>query len=101
MLRFMGLADLGGSELVLLTLIAACTSFAIGWIMDLIMNRVGFGILGNSFISMLGIGSGLAGYRYFYRVIDLSTLPVVILFIVFSIMFLLVALSWLRRVLKL
>jgi hypothetical protein len=97
----MGLTHLNNTELALLMLLAVCFSIALGWAMDLIMRRVGFGIFGNSFICLLGIALGLASFIWVYRVYDPRTTIIVLLFVVGSIMALLMLLSWLSRVLKL
>jgi uncharacterized membrane protein YeaQ/YmgE (transglycosylase-associated protein family) len=100
LLTYLGLTQLSDKELFLLLLLAICVSMILGWIMDLIMRNVGFGVFGNSFVSLLGIATGLAAFHYFYRAYDLRTTPITLLFVVCSIMGLLVLLSWLSRILK-
>jgi hypothetical protein len=101
LLTYLGLTHLSNQDLSLLSLVAVCLSIALGWVMDLIMRNVGFGVFGNCFISLLGIATGLAGFHYVYRQYTLVTIPITLFFVVASIMSLLVILSWLRRTLKL
>jgi hypothetical protein len=101
MWKLIGLSHLSSNEQYLLLLLAICGSCAVGWAMDLIMGRVGFGIFGNAGVSMLGIGVGLWTYNNYYGRMSSPDVPVVFAFIVVSIMLHLVVLSVLRRVLRL
>lgn len=101
MLKLIGLAHLSDKELFLLALVATCACFAVGWIMDMIMDRVGFGIFGNAAVAMLGILVGLYAYSNHYGSMTSPNLQLVIGFIVASVMLHLVTLSILRRVLRL
>jgi hypothetical protein len=100
-LTYLGLTHLNNSELWLLLLLAITFSIALGWAMDLIMRRVGFGVFGNAGISLVGIGVGLASFIWTYRVFNPRTTVITLLFVVGSIMALLLFFSWLTRVLKL
>lgn len=100
MLKLIGLAHLNSKELFLIAIIAACCCFAVGWIMDMIMGKVGFGIIGNSVVAMLGVMFGLYAYNNHYGTMTRPDLKVVIAFLVTSVMIHLVALSIVRRVLR-
>ena len=101
MWKFAGLSHLSDKELFLIALIGICASFAIGWIMHLIMDRVGFGIFGNAFISLLGLFLGASAYSHYYGRLNSPNLPVLMTFLVASVMLHLVVLSVLRRLLRL
>jgi len=101
MLKLIGLAHLSDKELFLLALVATCCCFAVGWIMDMIMDKVGFGIFGNAAVAMLGIQVGLYAYSNHYGSMTSPNLQLVIAFIVASVMLHLVGLSIVRRVLRL
>ena len=101
MLKFAGLTHLSDKELFLIALIAVCCSFAVGWVMHLIMDRSGFGIFGNAFIAMLGIFLGVSAYSHYYGRLTSPNLFVLMSFVIASVMLHLVVLSVLRRVLRL
>jgi uncharacterized membrane protein YeaQ/YmgE (transglycosylase-associated protein family) len=101
MIQLIGLSHLADKELFLLALIATCASFAVGWIMDLIMRQVGFGIFGNTFICILGILAGLFLYNRYYGRLTSPDVAVVLTFVTVTVMTMLVTFSITRRVLKL
>jgi len=101
MLKLIGLAHLSDKELFLLALIAVCCCFMIGWIMDMIMDNVGFGIFGNSAVAMLGILVGLYAYSNHYGSMTRPNMQIVVGFVLASVMLHLVGLSVIRRVLRL
>jgi uncharacterized membrane protein YeaQ/YmgE (transglycosylase-associated protein family) len=101
MMQLIGLSHLANKELLLLALIGTCASFAVGWIMHLIMRQVGFGIFGNTFICGLGILTGLFLYNRFYGRLTSPDIVMVLTFVTVAVMTLLVTLSITRRVLKL
>lgn len=101
MLKLIGLAHLSDRELFLLALVAICCSLAVGWIMDMILDRVGFGMLGNAAVAMLGIFVGLYAYSQHYGSMTSPNLQMVMGFLVASVMLHLVGLSVLRRMLRL
>ncbi|MFM9973322.1 MAG: hypothetical protein ACKVON_01955 [Beijerinckiaceae bacterium] len=100
MLQLIGLSHLANKELFLLALIATCASFAVGWIMDLIMRNVGFGNFGNTFICLMGILGGLFLYNRFYGRLASPDIAMVMIFVIGTVMILLVILSITRRFLR-
>jgi hypothetical protein len=100
MLQLIGLSHLSDKELLLLIFIAICCSLAIGWITDMIMRRIGFGIFGNAFICMFGILMGLAAYNRYYGRMTSPEPMIVMAFALTSVMLHLVVISVLRRVLR-
>ncbi len=100
MLKLIGLAHLSDKELFLIALIATCVCFAVGWIMDMIMERVGFGIFGNAAVAMLGVIVGLYAYNNHYGSMTSPNLKIVMAFLVASVMLHLVGLSVVRRMLR-
>jgi hypothetical protein len=100
MLQLIGLSHLSDKELLLLIFIAICCSLAVGWIMDLIMRRIGFGIFGNAFVCMFGILLGIGLYNRFYGRMTSPEPMMVMAFALTSIMLSLVILSLLRRMLR-
>jgi uncharacterized membrane protein YeaQ/YmgE (transglycosylase-associated protein family) len=100
MLQLIGLSHLSDKELLLLLFIAICFSLAVGWIIDMIMRRIGFGIFGNAFICMFGVMLGLGLYNRFYGRMTSPEPMMVMAFALTSIMLLLVVISVLRRVLR-
>jgi uncharacterized membrane protein YeaQ/YmgE (transglycosylase-associated protein family) len=101
MLKLIGLAHLSDRELLLLALVAACCCFAVGWIMDMIMERAGFGIIGNTIVALLGILVGLYAYANHYGSMTSPNIQMVAAFVIASVMLHLVGLSVVRRVLRL
>ena len=100
MLKLIGLAHLSSKEIYLVGLIAICCCFAVGWIMDLIMERAGFGILGNAAVSLLGVLVGLYAYSNHYGSMTNPQVQFLFGFIIASVMLHLVGLSLIRRVLR-
>jgi ABC-type branched-subunit amino acid transport system permease subunit len=96
-----GLAHLSDQEHYLLLLIAVCCAFAVGWIMDMIMGRVGFGIFGNAGVTLIGIFVGLMTYHNYYGRMTSPEISVVIAFAIASVMLHLVVLSVMRRMMRL
>ncbi len=101
MWKFLGLAHLSFNEQLLVLLIAICASFAIGWVMDMIMGRIGFGLFGNAFISMIGIAVGVWIYKTYLGSLVRPDLTKAMGVIIASIMLHLVVLSVLRRLFRL
>ncbi len=100
MLKLIGLAHLSDKEIYLVALIAICCCFAVGWIMDMIMERAGFGILGNAVVSLFGVFVGLYAYSNYYGSMTSPQLQFLFAFIIASVMLHLVGLSVIRRVLR-
>jgi hypothetical protein len=100
MWKLVGLGHLSSNEQFLLLLVAVCVSLGIGWVMDMIMERIGFGMIGNAGISIFAIFAGLYAYNTYYGRMSSPDIMVVIAFVVTSVMMHLVVLSILRRVLK-
>jgi uncharacterized membrane protein YeaQ/YmgE (transglycosylase-associated protein family) len=101
MWKLVGLSHLSDSELYLLLLVAVCCALAVGWIMDLIMDHVGFGIFGNAGVALLGMYVGLYLYNTYYGKLTSPDIFMVLSFTIASVMVHLVVLSVLRRVLRL
>ena len=100
MLQLIGLSHLSDKELLLLVFIAICISLAVGWVVDMIMRRVGFGIFGNAFICIFGIMLGLGLYNRYYGRMTAPEPMMVMAFALTSTMFLLITISVLRRMLR-
>ena len=101
MWKLAGLAHLTDKEQYLLLVIAICCSFAIGWVMNLIMGRAGFGIFGNACVTMIGIFVGLMSYNRFYGRMTSPDISVLFTFVIASVMLHLVLLSAIRRLMRL
>jgi uncharacterized membrane protein YeaQ/YmgE (transglycosylase-associated protein family) len=101
MAKLIGLSHLSNSEYWTLVLIAVIISLMVGYITDMIMNRHGFGVFGNSFICMLGIVVGLAAYHKFYGRMSSPDITIVSGFAIASVMLHLVSLTILKRVFRL
>jgi hypothetical protein len=101
MLKIIGLAHLSNKELFLVAIIATCCCFVVGWIMDMVMEKIGFGIFGNAVVAMIAILVGLYGYNNHYGSMTSPDLKIVMAFLVASVMVHLVGLSVIRRVLRL
>ena len=101
MLKLIGLAHLSNKDLFLVLVVAICCCFVVGWIMDMVMEQIGFGIVGNSVVAMFAVLVGLYGYNNHYGSLTSPDLKIVMAFLVASVMVHLVALSVVRRVLRL
>jgi len=56
--------DLSFSDFLILLVIFGPLSYICGWISDVLLDRVGFGPLGNSIVILLGAFTGMFVYNY-------------------------------------
>ncbi len=101
MWKFLGLGHLSFNEQLLVLLIAICASLAVGWVMDMIMGRIGFGLFGNAIICMIGIAVGIWVYKTYLGTMVRPDMTKSMGVIIASVMLHLVVLSVLRRLLRL
>jgi hypothetical protein len=101
MMNFIGLSQLSSSETWFIMILAFCAAMAIGYIFHFVMGAVGFGIGGNTVIAMLAIYAGLYGYHRYSGKMQSPDIPIMLAFVIGSIMISLLVLSILRRILKL
>jgi uncharacterized membrane protein YeaQ/YmgE (transglycosylase-associated protein family) len=101
MWKLLGLAHLSFNEQLLVLLVAICASLAVGWVMDLIMDRIGFGLFGNAIITFIGILVGIWIYNTYLGSMVRPDLTKAMGVIIASVMLHLVVLSVLRRALRL
>ena len=100
MIKLVGLGHLSDKEIYLLLLVAVCASFLVGWVMEMIMGRIGFGIFGNAIVTFLGICVGLFVYNRYYGRLTSPDVMMVMGFVIVSVMLHLVVISILRRMLR-
>jgi hypothetical protein len=75
------LTDFLNSDGMLLSLMVACIgAYLAGQIIDAVMGKRGFGVLGNSFLVLLGVGVGLVGAHHQVGVLQLSDTARLMLF---------------------
>jgi hypothetical protein len=101
MMDLIGLSQLSSSDTWFIWMIAFCAAIAVGYLFHMIMGAVGFGIGGNTVIAMAAIYGGLYGYHRYSGKMQSPDLPIMLGFVIGSIMISLLVLSTLRRVLKL
>ncbi len=101
MWKFIGLSHLSFNEQLLVLLIAICASLAVGWLMDMIMGPIGFGLFGNAIITMIGIVVGIVIYNSYFGSMVRPDMTKAMGIIIASVMLHLVVLSVLRRLLRL
>jgi uncharacterized membrane protein YeaQ/YmgE (transglycosylase-associated protein family) len=101
MWNFVGMDYLNTTEQVLVLLIACVGSLLVGWVMNLIMEKIGFGIFGNTFAALLGVYSALYIYNRYVGTMKNPEAVMLLSTIVGSVMLHIVFLSLMRRVLRL
>ncbi len=101
MAKLIGLSHLSDSEYWTLVLIAVILSLVVGYVTDMIMGRLGWGVFGNSFICMMGIVVGLFTYNRYYGRMTSPDITMVSGFAIASVMLHLVALTIIKRVFRL
>lgn len=101
MFKMLGFGDLNSTEAWTVMLAAIALALLVGWLLDLVAAHIGFGILGNGFITLLGIAVGLVMYRNYMGEITLHNLTMVIAAATASVVLHLYVLIFLRRTLKL
>jgi len=65
MTRFIGLDYLDTSTFTGIMIMMVVAGVVAGWISDAIMGSSGYGMIGNSCLTLLGAFTGLAGWRHF------------------------------------
>jgi uncharacterized membrane protein YeaQ/YmgE (transglycosylase-associated protein family) len=101
MSKLIGLTHLSDNEYYTLLLVAVIISLVVGYVTDMIMGRLGWGVFGNSFICMLGIVVGLYGYNRFYGRMSSPDITIVSAFAIASVILHLVSLTIIKRVFRL
>jgi hypothetical protein len=101
MYKFLGFGDINSTEAWTITLAAIGLALIVGWLLDMIADRMGFGIFGNGFICLLGIAVGLVVFKTYIGEITVQRLPMIIAVGAASVVVHLFTLVFLRRTLKL
>jgi hypothetical protein len=99
--KMLGFGDVNSLEAWTIVLAALAMALIIGWILDLVAARIGFGILGNAVVCLLGIGVALVTFRTYIGDVNLSRLPIVMGAATLSVVLHMFTLIFLRRALKL
>jgi hypothetical protein len=101
MLKMMGLGQITPLEAWTLGLSAVALALIVGWILDMTTDRIGFGVLGNAVICILGLSMSLIFFRHYIGEITVVRLPQIMAIGTLSVMVHMFGLIFIRRVLKL
>jgi hypothetical protein len=99
--KMLGFGQLNGLEAWTIVLAAGALVLIIGWILDLVAERVGFGIFGNAAICLLGICVALVTFRTYVGDVNFARLPMVTGAATLSVVLHMFTLIFVRRALKL
>jgi uncharacterized membrane protein YeaQ/YmgE (transglycosylase-associated protein family) len=101
MWKMLGFGDLNSTESWTIMIAAVALALIVGWLLDMVADRVGFGIFGNGVICLLGIAVGLLLFQRYIGEINVQRLPSVIGVATASVVFHMFTLIFLRRTLRL
>lgn len=101
MFKMLGFGDVTSVEAWTIGLAAVALALIVGWLLDMITDRIGFGIFGNGAICLLGISAGLVFFRSYIGEVSVQRLPMIMGVAAVSVVLLMFVLIFLRRVLKL
>ncbi len=101
MFKMLGFGDVSSLESWTILLVATALALIIGWLLDLVADHMGFGILGNALIAVIGICVALVAYRTYVGEISVGVLPMVMGAATLSVLIHFLAFFYFRRALKL
>jgi uncharacterized membrane protein YeaQ/YmgE (transglycosylase-associated protein family) len=101
MLKLLGFGDLNSTETWTIMLSAFALALIVGWLLDLVADRIGFGIFGNAAVCLLGIAVGLLVFQRYFGEMNVQRLPSVIGVATASVVVHIFTLIYLRRTLRL
>jgi ABC-type branched-subunit amino acid transport system permease subunit len=101
MMKMLGFGDINSLEWWTIVLSGTAIALIVGWLLDLVVGRTGFGILGNALIAVLGSCVALVAYRNYIGEVGVGVLPMVMGAVTVSVVAHFFLLFYLRRVLKL
>jgi hypothetical protein len=101
MFKLLGFGDVNSTEAWTIMLAAIGLALVVGWLLDMIADRMGFGIIGNGVVCLLGIAVGLVVFKNYIGEISVQRLPTIIGFGAASVVVHMFTLIFLRRTLRL
>lgn len=101
MFKMLGFGDVSSLEWWTILLVGTAMALIIGWLLDIVADRVGFGIFGNALIAVLGTCVALVAYRNYVGDIGVNVLPMVMGAATLSVVIHFFVIFYLRRALKL
>jgi uncharacterized protein (DUF486 family) len=101
MFKMLGFGDVSSLEWWTIVLAGTAMALIIGWLLDMVADRIGFGIFGNALIAVLGICVALVAYRNYIGEIRIGVLPIVMGVATLSVVVHFLVIFYLRRALKL
>jgi hypothetical protein len=101
MFKMLGFGDLNTLEVWTVALSGIALVMIVGWLVDMIAGRIGFGVFGNAIISLFGLVVALVLFRTYVGEVSLTRLPTVMGAATASIVFHIFTLIFLRRALRL
>ncbi|MGL4240980.1 MAG: hypothetical protein ACRCTI_07700, partial [Beijerinckiaceae bacterium] len=75
MFKMLGFGDVTVFEAWTIALVAVALSLIVGWILDLVSEKVGFGIFGNAVVCLLAIMVSLVVFRTYIGDVSMARLP--------------------------
>jgi hypothetical protein len=99
--KMLGFGQVNSLEAWTIVLVAIALALIVGWVVDMIADRIGFGILGNALICVLGIAVALVAFRTYVGDVNVVRLPMVVGAATLSVVVHMYALIFVRRALKL
>jgi uncharacterized membrane protein YeaQ/YmgE (transglycosylase-associated protein family) len=101
MFKMLGFGFVNDLEAWTIILVAIALSLIVGWVLDMVTERMGFGIFGNAAICLLGICVALVVFRTYIGEISVQRLPIVLAAATLSVLLHIFTMIFLRRALKL
>jgi uncharacterized membrane protein YeaQ/YmgE (transglycosylase-associated protein family) len=101
MLKMLGFGDLNSTEGWTILLAAMALAVIVGWLLDAITERIGFGIFGNAVVCLLGIAVGMLVFQRYFGEVSINKLPSIIGVATASVVVHMFTLIFLRRTLRL
>lgn len=101
MLAMLGLAHLSRADIWLLATILMAVAFLVGWVLDMIMDRQGFGLIGNGLLVTFAAVVGAYVYNRYFGNFRSPDMKVVIAVMLGSVVVHVFAMVVVRRVLRL
>jgi hypothetical protein len=101
MFKMMGFGQITSLEAWTIALTAIAIALLVGWIIDLVSERIGFGVFGNAVVCLVALGVSLIAFRHYLGEISVARLPLVMGCATLSVMVHMCGLIYFRRVTRL
>jgi hypothetical protein len=76
-IRFLGLGLYSTETLGWIMVVILCASLVMGWIADALLEKLGFGVVGNVVLCLMGMVSGLVVWNFYISLQVTSSLQII------------------------